>query len=381
MALFKLLRLSDREEIVTEDRKPTRAFQRWWQKIVDALGGIADAETTEFGLSLLAVSDAAELKALLGIVAADVSDFDAAADARITLQKGAALGLAPLDSGGKVSSAHLPAIAMTDVFSVASEAAQLALTAEEGDVAIRSDLSKSYVHNGGTAGTMADWSELLNPTTGVTSFNGRTGAVTLTDTDQITALGYTPANVGGHLGQFAATTSAQLLAVISDPTGTGSLVFASSPTFVTPTLGTASATRLLLGSGSAGSPALSFTGANTTGLFRAGTEVHIAAGGTDILAVFGSGASMASDKKLYFDGGSNTYITQSAAGGAGTLDIVANATLGTRYSNARVRHDLPVFVANAGGVGGLTGYAGLYAAGGGLYTTGGSGTVTSLAPA
>lgn len=40
------------------------------------------------------------------------------------------------------------------------------------------------------------------------------------------------------LSQFAATTSAQLAGVISDETGTGALVFATSPTLVTPVLGT-----------------------------------------------------------------------------------------------------------------------------------------------
>jgi hypothetical protein len=42
------------------------------------------------------------------------------------------------------------------------------------------------------------------------------------------------------LSQFAATTSAQLAGVISDETGTGALVFADSPTLVTPALGTPS---------------------------------------------------------------------------------------------------------------------------------------------
>lgn len=42
----------------------------------------------------------------------------------------------------------------------------------------------------------------------------------------------------GTLAQFAATTSAQLAGVISDETGTGALVFANSPTLVTPALGT-----------------------------------------------------------------------------------------------------------------------------------------------
>jgi hypothetical protein len=40
------------------------------------------------------------------------------------------------------------------------------------------------------------------------------------------------------LSQFAATTSSQLAGVISDETGSGSLVFATSPTLVTPVLGT-----------------------------------------------------------------------------------------------------------------------------------------------
>lgn len=98
-------------------------------------------------------------------------------------EPGQANGLATLDAGSKVPSAQLPLLALTDVWVVASEAAQLALTAEEGDVAIRTDQNKSYVHNGGTAGTMADWSELLTPTDTVLSVNGETGAVILTTGD------------------------------------------------------------------------------------------------------------------------------------------------------------------------------------------------------
>jgi len=46
------------------------------------------------------------------------------------------------------------------------------------------------------------------------------------------------------LSQFAATSSAQLAGVISDETGSGALVFATSPTLVTPTLGAAAATSI-----------------------------------------------------------------------------------------------------------------------------------------
>lgn len=46
------------------------------------------------------------------------------------------------------------------------------------------------------------------------------------------------------LSQFASTTSLQLAGVISDETGSGSLVFATSPTLVTPNIGAATATSL-----------------------------------------------------------------------------------------------------------------------------------------
>ena len=55
---------------------------------------------------------------------------------------------------------------------------------------------------------------------------------------QISNLGTAIALVADNLSVFAATTSAQLRGVISNETGTGSLVFATSPALVTPALGT-----------------------------------------------------------------------------------------------------------------------------------------------
>jgi hypothetical protein len=55
---------------------------------------------------------------------------------------------------------------------------------------------------------------------------------------QITEVSSGDALVGNPLSQFAATTSAQLAGVLSDETGSGSAVFATSPTLVTPVLGT-----------------------------------------------------------------------------------------------------------------------------------------------
>ena len=57
----------------------------------------------------------------------------------------------------------------------------------------------------------------------------------------------------GNLRQFAATTSAELAAVISNETGSGALVFATSPTLTTPDLGTPSAVVLTNATGTASS--------------------------------------------------------------------------------------------------------------------------------
>ena len=64
---------------------------------------------------------------------------------------------------------NVGAIALTTVQTAANQTAHLALTAQEGDIVVRSDENKSYVHNGGTAGTMADYTELLTPTDAVLS--------------------------------------------------------------------------------------------------------------------------------------------------------------------------------------------------------------------
>tara|TARA_R110001606_G_scaffold28530_2_gene90175 strand:+ start:141 stop:2762 length:2622 start_codon:yes stop_codon:yes gene_type:complete len=68
------------------------------------------------------------------------------------------------------------------------------------------------------------------------------------------------AKTSNPLSQFAATTSAQLAGVISNETGSGLLVFGTSPTLVTPALGTPSA---LVGTNISGT-ASSFTASNVT---------------------------------------------------------------------------------------------------------------------
>ena len=71
-------------------------------------------------------------------------------------------------------------LALTSVQTATNQVTQLALTAQEGDIVVRSDENKTYCHNGGTAGTMADYTLLATPTDAVSSVNGDTGEVSVT---------------------------------------------------------------------------------------------------------------------------------------------------------------------------------------------------------
>ena len=100
-------------------------------------------------------------------------------------EKGALNGVATLDGAGLIPDNQLPALAITNTSVVASEAAMLALNAQTGDVAIRTDTNQTFILNG-TSTVLADWNEVLNPIDGVTSVTAGTGllggAITSTGT-------------------------------------------------------------------------------------------------------------------------------------------------------------------------------------------------------
>jgi hypothetical protein len=116
------------------------------------------------------------------------------------------------------------------------------------------------------------------PATGstLTVADGKTltasNTLTFTGTDSSSVAfgtGGTVAYVADKLSVFAATTSAELAGVISDETGSGTLVFATSPTLVTPTLGAALATSVTATSGNMTVNAAS--GDNSVNLVPTGT--------------------------------------------------------------------------------------------------------------
>lgn len=70
--------------------------------------------------------------------------------------------VATVDVNGKIPVEQIPAVAITDTFPVASQAEMLALNAQKGDVAIRSDISKSFILMAEPATALANWKEFAN---------------------------------------------------------------------------------------------------------------------------------------------------------------------------------------------------------------------------
>lgn len=145
------------------------------QAKVDGIEASATADQTgaEIKTAYQAEANAftdAQFTKLAGVEAlADVTDTT-----NVVAALSAGTGVA-ISAGGEVS---VTAVALTTVQSAVDETAHLALTAQEGDIVVRSDENKSYVHNGGNAATMADYTLLATPTDAVLSVDGNTGAVT-----------------------------------------------------------------------------------------------------------------------------------------------------------------------------------------------------------
>ena len=200
-----------------------------------------------------------------------------------TTAAGAANGVATLDAGGKIPSAQLPPIAITDTFVVSSQAAMLALTAQVGDVAVRTDIQENFILQSEPASTLANWVQLETPPGGVTSVDGLTGAVSLTSV----YAAKTHASTHAAGGSDAVTlTQAQITNLTTDLAAKAAL---ASPTFTgTPASTTAAAdtnttqvatTAFVVGQASSTTPVMNGTAAVGTSLRYARTD-HVHASDT-----------------------------------------------------------------------------------------------------
>ncbi|MDO4199871.1 MAG: hypothetical protein Q4D57_03885 [Clostridia bacterium] len=119
------------------------------------------------------------------------NDYDNEAKAAVdalgtasTCDTGTSEGNVPvINANGKIDTSILPALAITDTFTAANESEMLALSADKGDVCIRTDLSKTYILKQTPASTLANWAEIVSPADAVQSVNNKTGVVTLNYSD------------------------------------------------------------------------------------------------------------------------------------------------------------------------------------------------------
>lgn len=151
---------------------------------------------------------------------------------------------------------------------------------------------------------------IQNSVVTIADTTGNMAGVGTLNTHTIPAGTSTLAILTNKLSDFAATTSAELATVISDETGSGALVFANSPTLVTPALGTPSA---LVGTNITGTGA-SFTAGSVTGFTPASGSLTLS--GADALTLT---TTAATDVTLPTTG---TLITNTVA----TLNSLASAT-------------------------------------------------------
>jgi hypothetical protein len=144
--------------------KLAQKLTAWAQPLSSNLTTLAGVASGTFGRTLLTSADATAAKTSLGLAA--VASSGSASD--ITT--------------GTLPTSVLPPLAINETNVVASQAAMLALTAQRGDVAIRTDTGRTYILATDSASTLADW-KLMTAAGDVTSVAGRTGAVVLTKAD------------------------------------------------------------------------------------------------------------------------------------------------------------------------------------------------------
>jgi len=142
----------------------------------------------------------------------------------------------------------------------------------------------------------------------------------------------------GNLSQFASTTSAQLKGVVSDETGSGYLVFNTSPTLVTPVLGVAGATSLNFPSTTATIPlnGMYSSASNTLNFSTSSTNQFFIDSAGDIWDLTNSTQT---SSYLRFGDGTNTYSMFAGYYDSSTTGHIEIYTMGSGTITERMRID------------------------------------------
>ncbi len=124
----------------------------------------------------------------LGKASVGLGNVDNTSDANKPISTAAATALAGKADlvGGKVPSSQLDRLSIGETLTAATQSAMLALDAQPGDVAIRTDNDTLWMLKKAPASTLGNWWDLtaaLSGVAGVTSINSMTGTVTLGKSD------------------------------------------------------------------------------------------------------------------------------------------------------------------------------------------------------
>lgn len=310
-------------------------------------GTAALADFSAFGRTLVDDADAATARSTLGLViGTDVQAYDAelAAIAGLT----SAADSAPYFTGsGTAALMTVTSAARTVLDDTTTSAMRTTLglaigtdvQAYDAELAALAGLTSAadkvpYFTGSGTAAT-ADFTSAGRSMVGAASAAAQTALLSafVGDSGSGGSKGLVPAPIAGDaakflkgdgtwtsipgggdalttnpLSQFAATTSLQLKGVISDETGSGALVFATSPSLVTPDLGVATATSIN-GTSIPSSKTLVVT-----------TDIGVSVQAYDAeLAAF-AGLTSAANKLGYFTGAGTMATTDFTAAGRALVD-------------------------------------------------------------
>lgn len=159
---------------------------RLQQSLADVINFANDLEANPSGMTAQQILDA--IKTVDGTnsgLDADLLDGLSSGDFVRTNTLGVSV---PTLVGGVIPASQLPALAINEAFTVGSQSAMLALTAQRGDIAIRTDFDpdRSYILVADDATVLANWVRVtFGDVVSVGGSNGspQTGVVTLSATD------------------------------------------------------------------------------------------------------------------------------------------------------------------------------------------------------
>jgi len=188
-----------------------------------------------------------------------------------------------VDSTGRITSAANVNVAGVSTFSASgntftigtADGGSFSASIQPNSVELGRDTTGAYVAsmtagNGITVGTATgEGSTPVITNTGVLTVNGQSGNAT----------GF--ATTANSLAQFASTTSTELRTLVSDETGSGSLVFSDSPVLITPNIGTASYAVLTNATGLPVATGISGLGSGVATFLATPSSANLAAAVTD----------------------------------------------------------------------------------------------------